>query len=123
MRIGLQIFGFMAVLCTGAAVAGINWISIWLEPNAPVVLTVGENQTYAVWGLNGADVRSNLTKSPYLKMSSSNPDVVEIDRRDATFIGKKPGHSVIRFSFSEASNAAQAVVKEPNSDSAVSKGR
>jgi len=83
MRIRLEVCDVAAMLLMGAA-AGINWISVWLEPKAPVVLTVGERQTYAV----------------------------EIDRRNATFIGKKRGHSGIRFSFGEASNAAQAVVRE-----------
>ena len=55
---------------------------------------------------------AGITKSPYLKISSSNPDVIEIDQKSGAFIGKKRGHSIIRFSFSEASSAAHGVVKE-----------
>jgi hypothetical protein len=110
----LRLLVLSVLLAAGGimAPAGINWLSVWLEPNTQVVLTVGETQPYAVWGLDGMKVRSNLTQSQYLKISSSNPDVIEIDRKNGTFIGKKPGHSIIRFSFSEASNVAQGVVKE-----------
>jgi hypothetical protein len=112
MKSRLPILGTMVVLFIAVAVAGINWKSVWLEPRTPVVLTVGETQPYIIMGLNGADVKADLTKSQYLKISSPNPDVLEIDQKNAVFIGKKPGHSVIRFSFSEASNGVQATVKE-----------
>lgn len=61
-----------------------------------------------------ADAKAEQTKSPYLKIVSSDPDVLEIDKGNRTFIGKKPGHVEIRISFSEARAVAQAVVRESN---------
>jgi len=72
MPVFLQRFGLLAVLF-GMAVAGINWKAVWLEPRTPVILTVGEKQQYTVMGLNGADVKADLTKSPYLTIRSPIP--------------------------------------------------
>src|SRR5260370_24868972 len=63
MRRRLQLFAFATGLFTGMAFSGINWKAVWLEPRTPVVLTVGETQPYTVMGLNGADVKAELTKS------------------------------------------------------------
>ena len=106
----------MAVLCMGIAVAGINWKAVWLEPPTPVILTVGETKPYTVMGLNGADVKADLTKSPYLIMKSSDLDIVQIDRKNALFVGKKPGQAEIRISFSEATSIAKVFVKERKTD-------
>ena len=106
-------------LFIGVAVAGINWKAVWLEPRMPVILTAGETKPYTVMGLNGADIKADLTKSPYLKIMSSDSGVLEIDQKNAAFVGKKPGHVEIRISFSEATAIVQATVKAPNTDSAV----
>jgi hypothetical protein len=105
-------------LFIGVAVAGINWKAVWLEPRMPVILTAGETKPYTVMGLNGADIKTDLTKSPYLKIMSSDSGVLEIDEKNAAF-GKKPGQVEIRISFSEATAIVQATVKAPNTDSAV----
>jgi hypothetical protein len=122
MRISLRRFGMLAALLVGVAVAGINWKAVWLEPRTPVVLKVGEKQRYTVMGLNGGDVKADLTRSFYLTIRSSDPDVLEIDGEDAVFIGKKTGHAEIRISFSEATAIVQAFVKDPTTDSAAAKG-
>ena len=116
MRRFLQLSGWLAVLCMGIAIAGIDWKAVWFEPATPVTLAVGETQAYTVMGLNGADVKANLTRSPYLKITSSDPDVVEVDRKNAVFVAKKPGKAEIRISFSEATNTAQVFVKERKAD-------
>ena len=69
-------------------------------------------------GLNGADVKADLTKSPYLKITSSDSGVLEIDPANGTFVGKRPGHVDIRISFSEATEMVPAFVREPKSASA-----
>jgi len=109
----------MLFICV--AVAGINWKAVWLEPKHPVVLEVGETQPYTVMGLNGMDTTVNLTRSPYLKITSSDPDILEVDQKNAVFIGKKPGKVEIRISFSEATALVQAFVREPKAGSAASK--
>jgi hypothetical protein len=106
------------LLSTRMALAGINWKAVWLEPRTPVVLTVGETKPYTVMGLNGADVKADLTKSQYLKITSSDPDVLFIDQEKGVFVGKQQGHVDIHISFSEASDMVPAFVREPKTDSA-----
>ena len=122
MRRRLQLFAFAIGLFTGVAFSGINWKAVWLEPRTPVVLTVGETQPYTVMGLNGADVKAELTKSQYLKITSSDPGIVEVDQKNAVLIGKKLGQAEIRISFSEATSFVHAVVKERKTDSAGNAG-
>jgi len=112
MRRSLQFSGLF-LLSIGLAMAGINWKALWLEPHMPVILGVGEIKPYTVMGLNGRDVRADLSKARDLHMTSSDPDVLEIDREQAVFRGKSPGHVEIRISFSEATAIVQAFVKEP----------
>jgi len=97
-----QRLAWISVVFISVAVAGINWKAVWLEPRMPIILTVGETQPYTVMGLCGPDVKAELTKSPYLTITSSDTGVLEIDRKNAAFIGKKPGQAEIRISFSEA---------------------
>jgi hypothetical protein len=118
MRRRLQLSAFATWLFTGMAFSGINWKAVWLEPRTPVVLAVGETQPYTVMGLNGADVKAELTKSQYLKITSSDPGIVEVDQKNAVLIGKKLGQAEIRISFSEATSYVHAVVKERKTDSA-----
>jgi len=113
-----SLFAFAATLLIGTSFAGINWKTVWLEPRMAVVLMVGETQPYTIMGLNGADVQADLTKSQYLKITSSDPDIVEVDQKNAVLIGKKPGQAEIRISFSEATSIVRAVVKEPKTDPA-----
>lgn len=101
---------FALALLFGTCFAGINWKAVWLEPRTPILLSVGETQPYKIMGLNGADVRAELTKSQYLKITSSDPGIVEIDQKNAAVIGKRPGHVEIRISFSEATSIVQAFV-------------
>ena|ERR1041385_6247560 len=112
MRRSLQLFGYVITLFISVAVAGINWKAVWLEPKNPVVLTIGETQPYNVMGLNGINTTANLTKSPYLKITSSDPGVLEIHQTDAVFVGKNQGTTEIRISFSEATAIVRAVVRD-----------
>lgn len=107
--------GFLGVALSMVAVAGINWKAVWVEPITPVLLTVGESKPYTIMGLNGRDVKANLTTSPYLTITSSDPEVVQVDRAHGAFVGKKPGHAEIQISFSEATTLVKAFVREKKS--------
>jgi hypothetical protein len=106
-----------SLLFSGVAAAGINWKSVWLEPRGTVVVTAGETKPYTVMGLNGADVKADLTKSPYLTITSSDSSVLEIDAGRGILIGKKPGHVDIRISFSAATETVSAFVRGPKTGS------
>lgn len=96
----------------GASMAGINWTAVWLAPRTPVVMNIGETRPYTVMGRNGANVEADLTRSQYLKIASSDPDVIEIDQKQSVFIAKKAGQVEIRIAFSEAKATVKAVVRE-----------
>src|SRR5581483_2773957 len=105
------------LLFSAVSDAGINCKSVWLEPRTPVVLiAAGETKPFTVMGLNGANVKADLTKSPSLKITSSDTDVLEIDPANGMLIGKKPGHVDIRISFSEASEMIPAFVRAPKGE-------
>ena len=102
---------WISVLFSSAALAGINWTAVWIEPRMPVVLTVGEAKAYQVMGRNGMETTADLTRSPYLAIISSDPETLAIDRESGTFVGKKPGHTEIRIFFSGASQTVAAFVR------------
>jgi hypothetical protein len=107
------------LLFLGATVGGINWKHVWLEPREmPVVVAAGETKPYTVLGIDGADGKAELTRSPYLKITSSNPEVLGLDSEHGVFIGKRTGHSDIRLSFSEATALVPAFVRAPKTASA-----
>jgi len=44
----------IALVFVCAAVGGINWVAVWLEPRTGiVVLTTGETKSYTAMGRNG----------------------------------------------------------------------
>ena len=106
------VFAAMAVSGSG----GINWKTIWLEPN-PVVLETVSSITYAAKGINGADVKADLTFSPYLRISSSDESIVSVDPESARLIAKAPGRAEIRISFSECTSLITATVLDPSKNS------
>jgi hypothetical protein len=116
MRKSLR-FGWAALLSIGMALAGINWKAVWLEPHIPVILHVGEVQPYKVMGLNGGNIKADLTTHRDLRITSSDTDVLEIDREQGVLRGKNPGHVEIRISFSEATAIVRAWVKEAKTGS------
>jgi len=73
--------------------AGIDWSAVWLAPRTPMVMNIGETRPYPVMGLNGANVEADLIRSPYLKIASSEPDVVEIDPKQSVFMRKRRAKS------------------------------
>ena len=107
-----HLFAALVVLSfVSTVLAGINWKAVWLEaPYNPVHLKIGESRSYTVMGLNGMNTTADLTHSQYLTIISSDPNVLEIDKENARFIGKTPGHVEIRISFSEATSIVQANV-------------
>jgi len=103
----------LLVLSVSAVVGGINWKAVWLDsPYNPVHLKTGESRSYVVMGLNGANTTADLTRSPYLTIISSDPTILEIDKENARFVGKTPGHVEIRISFSQATSIVKATVVE-----------
>ncbi len=109
----------IAVLFLGVAITGINWTAVWLEPRTSLLtLTVGELRPYTVMGLSGANTKADLTKSPHLKITSSDTKVVEIDRDRRMFIPKTPGRAEVSIAFSEAKETVQVIVKAQNAGSA-----
>ena len=104
--IRLTLIGLIALSGSG----GINWKTIWLEPN-PVLLEPGSSLPYVVKGIHGGDGKADLTDNPHLTISSSDSSVVEVDRKEARLIGRSAGRAVIRISFSQCTSVVQAVVK------------
>ena len=62
------------------------------------------------------DNKANLTKSPYLKIASSDTNILGVDAKNSVLIGKKTGQAEIRISFSEATAIVKAFVKEQKND-------
>lgn len=88
---------WVCLLFVGMDSGGINWKSVWLEPRTPVILKVGETKPYTVMGLNGADVKADLTKSPYLKITSSDSGVSKSTRRMGRLSGRDRATSTLGF--------------------------
>jgi hypothetical protein len=106
-------FAAIALFASGAA-GGINWKAVWLEKiGNPILLETGASRTYVAMGLNGADVKADLTRSPYLKVAPLNPDVVEVDASNARIVGKSVGETELRVSFSEATSIVKVFVRSP----------
>ena len=111
LKRSLSLAAFIVLLLATTTLAGINWKAVWLDaPYNPVHLKVGDSCPYTVVGLNGMDTKADLTHSQYLTIVSSDPSVLEIDRKDARFVGKAPGKVEIRISFSQATSIVQAAV-------------
>ena len=107
-----RLFAILVMLSLmGVTSAGINWKAVWLEaPYNPVHLKTGESRSYTVMGLNGMNTTADLTHSEWLTIVSSDPTILEIDKENARFTGKAPGHVEIRISFSQATSIVQANV-------------
>jgi len=105
------------LVSTRLALAGTNWKAIWIEPRTPIVLTVGETKPYTVMGLDPERVKAELTKSPPLKITTSDPGVLDIDQQNGMFVAKKIGHVDIQISFSGAWELIPAFVRAPKTES------
>jgi hypothetical protein len=113
MKRSLSLAAFVVLLLATATFAGINWKAVWLDaPYNPVHLKIGESCSYTVMGLNGMNTTADLTHSPYLAITSSDLNILEVDKENERFIGKVPGHVEIRISFSEATSIVKATVVE-----------
>ena len=111
MRLRSSLFS-LALLFVCPLLSGINWKAVWLEPRMPVVLKQGESQPFKVMGLNGGDITAELTRNPYLRVESTDPSIVIVDKNYATLTGGKPGRTELRISFSEATAIVQVFVRE-----------
>jgi hypothetical protein len=99
-------------ICASSSLAGINWKAVWMDnPTAPVLLEPGASCTYRIMGLNGADVKADHTGSPWLKLKSLDPNVVEVDQGNNRLIGQSPGTTEVEISFSEAKSLVTVFVR------------
>jgi hypothetical protein len=108
---------FVFGIFTLAVPAGINWKTIWLEPNPIILQSPGSFAPYVVKGIDGSDVKADLTHSPHLKISSSDENIVFVDRKSARLIAKAPGRVEIRISFSECTSLITVTVLDPSRQS------
>jgi hypothetical protein len=112
-RLFIAVLAFAAFsACLKLAYGGINWKAVWIEPYNPIALSPGTTQAYTVKGLNGANLTADLTSSPYLKVISYDPDIVQVDREHALLIGKGVGETELRISFSEATSLVRVYVRD-----------
>jgi len=84
--------------------AGINWKTVWLEPNPIVLTSPGSSMEYTVKGIDGDDHRVDVTHHPHLKVSSSDESIISVDQDSARLIAKAAGRVEIRVSFSECTS-------------------
>jgi hypothetical protein len=86
---------------------------VWLEPN-PVNVRLGSSIPYVVRGIHGQiDDHVDLTHNPYLKITSSDDNILAVDHEHARLIGKTLGRVEIRVSFGECTSLITATVREP----------
>jgi hypothetical protein len=95
---------------TLAVPAGINWKTVWLEPNPIVLDSPGSSRAYIVTGIDGADQQAVLTHNHYLKVTSSDESIISVDQESARLIAKRVGRVEIRVSFSECTSINVATV-------------
>jgi hypothetical protein len=102
------------VLLVGSAPAGINWRSVWLEPNPLDFPAPAASIAYVVYGIDGMDeAHLDLTRIPSLKVTSSDESIVVVDQTSARLIAKAAGRAEIRVSFSECPSINKATVRSP----------
>jgi hypothetical protein len=110
MRISIRVAAVLTFLAFSMP-AGINWRTVWMEPNPVILQSPGSSIAYVVKGINGAeDVQYNLTHNLALKVVSSDEKIVAVDQEAARLIGKTAGHAEIRVSFSECTSINLATV-------------
>src|SRR5690349_21523004 len=108
-RVGLIALG----VCASSAIAGINWQAVWMDdPTTPILLEPGASRTYRITGLNGGDVKADLTGNPNLKITSLDPNIVEVDQSSNRLIGKSVGETEVQISFSEVKSMVTVFVRQ-----------
>lgn len=108
LRVGLIALG----ICASSSLAGINWKAVWMDdPTTPILLEPGASCTYRIMGLNGGDVKAEVTGIPGLKLESRDPNVVEVDQGNNRLVGKSPGQTEVQISFSEAKSLITVFVR------------
>jgi hypothetical protein len=91
--------------------AGINWRTVWLEPNPVILESPGSSISYIVKGIDGmSDVPHDLTHNHYLKVVSSDENIIAVDLDSARLVGEAVGHAEIRVSFGECTSINLATV-------------
>src|SRR5262249_34577424 len=94
----------------------LDWTSVWLEPRTPIVLAPGETKPYMAMARQRGNPGVDVSRSIDLKVTPSDPSVVGVDREQAAFIGKAPGHSHVRLLFNEGFGIASVFVRPLKSD-------
>ena len=85
-------------LGASSAQGGINWKAVWLDkPANPLLLAPGAVEKYTVMGLDGANATADLTRSPYLKVVSLDPDVGRWTGYTPSSLESRPGKQSFAF--------------------------
>jgi len=91
--------------------AGINWKVVWLEPSSPIILdSPGSSIPYRVKGINGANYEADLTHNRYLKVTSSDENIVGVDQESNRLIAKAIGSAKIGVSFGDNMGVVTVVI-------------
>jgi hypothetical protein len=114
MRTTLQRFACVAAIATAAAGVEINWRSVSFEAGDRIALTAGSTRPYTVIG-RSEEGKTDVTKSEYLYLTSSDSTVLEIDRQRGLLVAKKPGHAHVQLAFRHLGDMFPAFVREPAS--------
>ena len=113
----LQRFACIPLFLIGAATAGVDWTAVWFEPRTPIVLAPGEKKPHVAMGRQPGNPSVELTRSPGLNVTSSNPSVLEIDRQNnVVLVARAPGHTHVKLAFSEATEMIPVFVRQPKND-------
>jgi hypothetical protein len=104
------------IVASFSMTGGINWKTVWLEPNPVGLPSPGSSISYIVKGIDGANNLADLTRNRYLSVTSSDQNIISIDQANATITGKAVGHVEIRISFSECTSIIQAWVRDPSKE-------
>jgi hypothetical protein len=89
---------------------GMNWKTVWLEPNPIILPSPGSYIEYVVKGIDGANNQADLTHNRYLKITSSDESIIGVDQESARLVAKAVGRVEIRVSFSECTSINLAAV-------------
>src|ERR1700686_3784351 len=106
-----RVFAAALLLCPVIAWSA---TAIRLEPPRTALANPTASQHYVVSALDSTGIERDVSSS--CKVSSSDPNVVQIDEKRHLMIGKAPGHAQVRAEFSGAVSIAEITVGDKASD-------
>jgi hypothetical protein len=106
-----RVFAASLLLCPVMAWSATG---VRLEPPRIALASSTASQHYVVSALDSTGIERDVGSS--CKISSSDPNVVQIDEKHHLMIGKSPGHAQVRAEFSGAVSVAEVTVGDKASD-------